>query len=228
MIAAAQRADLLTEWQAQLPANIDPTTARLPVFYEAAKNALERCLQIDEVKGWSDRASALATYAREANDKSLRHMAERIHLRAVARIGELLLQIPAAKGGLPVGRYAAARDAGLSNRCTTKALAIGRMPRAQRNAAIDADAPPSMRSLERLAPPSSDVPAHLFRVSSEFYRALSRDNAGLFPFCAWLERFEQSPVDLTEEERARVLARIADARRGLRKLQKIVRGGPWK
>jgi hypothetical protein len=221
---AARRQDLLTDWQSRLPATIDAAAARLPANYEAAKNALEQCVRIDEVKTWSDKASALATYAREANDKSLHVMAQRIHLRAVARIGELLLQIPASKGGHTAGRSTAAREAGLSSRSTTKALAIGRIPRRARDAAIEADPPPSVRSLEALAPRSEHVPAHLFRASSEFYRALSRYNGSLFSFCAWLQHMPMPGAagELDEAERARVLERIGEAKQWLAELERSV------
>jgi hypothetical protein len=150
-------------------------------------------------------------------------MAERIHLRAVARIGELLLQIPPSKGGHAAGRFTAAREAGLSSRCTTKALAIGRIPRAERDAAIEGDPPPSVSSLERRAPRSRNLPAHLFRVSSEFYRTLSRDNGSLFAFCAWLEHVQPgAAAELNGEERERVLERIAQAQRWLVSLRDVV------
>lgn len=104
-------------------------------------------------------------------------------------------------------------------------MAIARIPRAKRNAAIEAKEPPSVRALERRAPRSEHVPEHLFVVSSEFYRALSRDSAGLFQFCSWLERFEAPPLDLTREERKRVLERITDTHRGLRRLRKLIQVG---
>lgn len=216
----------LEDWRSQLPAEVAARApgATLPQTYEAAKNALERCAQIDEAKRWSDKAAALASYARQANDQSLRVMAQRIHLRAVVRIGELLLQIPPSKSRHQPGRFRAARAAGLSQRNAGKAMAIARVPRAERDNAIDADEPPSVRSLERRAPRSKHVPEHLFVVRSEFYRALSRESAGLFQFCAWLERFDLPPVDLTDEERKRVLRRINDTKRGLRKLRKLVQG----
>lgn len=216
-------ASLLTDWQARLPATVDAVNARLPQFYAAAKDALARCVELDEVKHWSDRSAALATYARQANDRSLQTMAQRIHLRAVARIGELLLQIPPSKGGHHSGRYKAASDAGLSSRNTTKALAIARIPRQEREPAIDADPPPSVRALEQMAPPSPDTPAHTFKAGSEFYRKLSRDSGGLFGFCAWARRTElPGRTDLTDEERERVLANIRRARHYLRALRKLV------
>ena len=50
-----------------VPANLpDVSTARLPAAYEAASRAIAECERIDECKDWSDKAAALASYARQA------------------------------------------------------------------------------------------------------------------------------------------------------------------
>src|SRR4029077_1414514 len=63
----------------------DSSAARLPATYEEARAAIAECERIDECKGWSDRAAALASYARQAKDDSLRVMAVRIQARAERR-----------------------------------------------------------------------------------------------------------------------------------------------
>ena len=75
---------------AQLPA-VD--AARLPASYEHAKTALAECSSLDECKDWSDKAAALASYARQSKDESLTKMSQRIQARAIRRAGELLKQI---------------------------------------------------------------------------------------------------------------------------------------
>jgi hypothetical protein len=82
---------------AQLPV----TSAPLPAIYENAKVALAECERIDECQNWANRAEALASYARQANDDDLRRMADRIQARAIYRAGELLKQIPPDPGGRP-------------------------------------------------------------------------------------------------------------------------------
>ena len=67
---------------ATLPANSD---AQLPQRYEAARSAIAECERIDECKDWSDKAAAMASYARQAKDDSLRVMAVRIQARAERR-----------------------------------------------------------------------------------------------------------------------------------------------
>ncbi len=51
----------------------EPTMARLPSSYEAAKRALAQCDAIDECKDWADKMAALASYARQAKDEDLLH-----------------------------------------------------------------------------------------------------------------------------------------------------------
>lgn len=95
--------------------------ARLPVTYETAQKALAECSRVDECKDWSDKAAALASYARQANDTTLHHLALRIQARAQRRMGELLKQIPSGQGANlsaagraaadPICRESATRDA---------------------------------------------------------------------------------------------------------------------
>jgi hypothetical protein len=75
-----------------LPANVDVARARLPATYEHAKIALASCERIDECWEWANKAEALASYAKMADDDSLRQLSDRIQARAVRRMGELLKQ----------------------------------------------------------------------------------------------------------------------------------------
>jgi hypothetical protein len=84
---------------------------------------LAECDRIDECQDWADKAEALTSHARQANDDELRHMADRIQARAIRRVGELLKEIPLApgtrtdleprEGALPRSWTQAAEDAGL-------------------------------------------------------------------------------------------------------------------
>ncbi len=59
-------------------AEISVTNARLPAAYEAAKVALANCASIDECQQWANKAEALASYAKQADDDTLRKQADRI------------------------------------------------------------------------------------------------------------------------------------------------------
>jgi hypothetical protein len=85
-----------------LPADIRVSDARLPATYEQAKAALAQCSRIDECQEWANKAEALASYARQADDDTLRKLADRIQGRAVRRCGELLkLYQTGPQGGRP-------------------------------------------------------------------------------------------------------------------------------
>lgn len=139
-----------------LPAIPDATTAPLPVVYEAAQKALAECSRVDECKTWSDKARALASYARQAKDDSLRVMAVRIQARAERRAGELLKQIPRADEATrfgqdgtvpPVTRTQAADNAGLSERQRKTALRIANIPEPEFEGAVEASKPPTITEL---------------------------------------------------------------------------------
>jgi len=55
--------------------------------------ALAECSRIDECATWVKKPEALASYARQAGDESLRRLADRIQARALNRAEELLRQM---------------------------------------------------------------------------------------------------------------------------------------
>jgi len=71
----------------------DKPNARLPETYRAAVSALERCVRVDECKEWTNKATALASYARQAKNEEMLATAVRIQTRAITRAGELLTEI---------------------------------------------------------------------------------------------------------------------------------------
>jgi hypothetical protein len=127
----------------QLPAVIKRAipNAKLPVNYEAARTAIAACARIDEVKEWHDRAAAIASYARQAGDNTMRDAAIRIQLRAKERIGELLFE-----GNDPIsfvsGRQVeTAKRHGLSEKQRTEAVQIVRVPKMRRDELIEQSPP---------------------------------------------------------------------------------------
>lgn len=140
-----------------LPNNLPAVAnARLPQTYEAAKHALATCSEIDECKDWADKAEALASYAKQADDTSLRKTADRIQARAIRRCGELLTEIKQARGanqnirgGTPpkVTRTSVARAAGLSDDQRKQALRVAKVPEQEFEEAVESDDPPTVTEL---------------------------------------------------------------------------------
>lgn len=140
------------------PATINPATARLPQAYEGAKTALAHCVELDECKSWADKAQALASYAKQANDEELMKMATRIRARAVRRAGELLKQIepaggtrtdlqPSADGDTRLTRKHVAEEAGMSPRQMHTALRTANIPEPEFTSQVESAKPPTVSQL---------------------------------------------------------------------------------
>lgn len=149
----------------QLPALSDVSHAKLPTTYKAARAALSECSRIDECQQWADKAEALASYARQAKDETLRRLADRIQARASRRCGELLKQIPASPGGQPthdgggISRTKAAAEAGLSERQKVTALRVASIPEKVFECAVESDNPPTVTQLAAMGTQARSVPA---------------------------------------------------------------------
>ena len=139
-----------------LPSNISVSSARLPAAYEAAKTALANCASIDECQEWANKAEALASYAKQADDDTLRKHADRIQARAVRRCGELLKQFDARPSNASkqnegahtlISRVDAARDAGMSDHQRVTAVRVANVPEPDFDAAVESEAPPTVTKL---------------------------------------------------------------------------------
>ena len=139
----------------------DVDNATLPAVYKNAQKALAQCSRLDECKGWSDKAAAMASYAKQSKDERLEKMAKRIRVRAVRRCGELLKAIPKTKGGAGTHesnsnsqrrvetRTQTGGDAGLNHNQVHDAVKVAEIPETEFNAKIDSDNPPTVSNLIR-------------------------------------------------------------------------------
>jgi hypothetical protein len=131
--------------------------AKLPVVYESARAALAECYRVDECKDWADKAAALASYAKQAQDQSLYEMAAKIHGRAIKRVGELLAAIEKAHGAnqnIKAGahpnvqtRKEAGKDAHLSEHQQKQALRVAAIPDGEFEELIEQSPPPTVTAL---------------------------------------------------------------------------------
>lgn len=150
-----------------LPTEAEVSEAPLPEMYERARGALAEAQRVDECKDWADKAAALASYARQADDDELYKMARRIQGRAVRRCGELLKEFqnqtiglkegPRSTGtvttgepppeGEPQTQREAAEAAGMSKRQEVTARRVSEVPENEFEAAVESDEPPSVTAL---------------------------------------------------------------------------------
>lgn len=195
-----------------LPANIPP--ARLPETYENARTALAECQRIDECQSWADKAEALASYAKQADDDSLRKMADRIQARAIRRAGELLKQIEPGtgkyqgkrEGDRPLDRKQAAEDAGMSDHQRKSAIRVANVPAPDFERQVESDTPPTITKLAEQGKKKKEPPSHLEgRTPDQFNKCLHFEGA----FKDHVRRLDKYRVDellplLTESERASI------------------------
>jgi hypothetical protein len=149
-------------------------TVRLREDYEADRKELAECSRVDRCGDWVDRAAALASYAEEARDPTLKLMAQRIRLRAIRRAGELLRQIEPGQGARDgrseAGAHAPLRGevasaAGFSDHQARQALRVAAVPAADFERQVESPTPPTIAELARQAkrarperPPASSAP----------------------------------------------------------------------
>ena len=110
--------------------------------------ALQECAKVDEAKKWSDKAAAIASYARQSDDKTLANMAARIRARAIRRTGELLSEFQNARARTDLGdgtgiqtQDSVGKAAGISERQIKDASAIAKIPDADFEATVESELP---------------------------------------------------------------------------------------
>jgi len=138
-----------------IPEEVRRIPARLPVSYEAAKNALSNCVTLDECQDWANKAEALASYAKQADDDTLRKLADRIQARAVRRCGELLKTFSNQRARTDLDKGAltqrqVASDAGMSLHQERTAVRVANVPLATFEEAVEAEAPLTVTKLAEI------------------------------------------------------------------------------
>lgn len=202
-------------------ATINTATANLPATYENARRALAECSAVDECKDWADKAAALASYAKQAEDDQLERMAQRIRARAIRRAGELLKQIEPQSGARTdlqpnVGadtrltRKDAASEAGMSPRQMNTALRIANIPPDDFEAQVEGPKPPTLTQLaqqgiQRRDPPPPDPQTWLKgRDKKAFNRAL-HFTGDITDYASTAAKWDLSVLnDLDDEQRREI------------------------
>jgi hypothetical protein len=205
----------------ELARAMDMTNAPLPVAYERAAQAIAECDRIDECKSWADKAAALASYARQADDKTLENYAIRIRSRAIKRSGELLKEFEPQKGGDRkseeyqtdgtgplITRKDAAEAAGMSERQAKTAVRVANVPTEEFERQVESDTPPTITKLaeqgKKSAPQAAIKPpgfaeATKFIGDLERLRAFLNDKPPEFIIGGMLKKFEIADARLLAE-----------------------------
>lgn len=190
-----------------IPEEVRRIPARLPVSYEAAKNALSNCVTLDECQDWANKAEALASYAKQADDDTLRKLADRIQARAVRRCGELLKtfngqgartdQLPA--GAVPrLTQSQVGADAGMSERQIKTAVRVANVPLATFEEAVEAEAPLTVTKLAEIgkqsrAPARDPTPPEPVEPAPAGFKEATTTRGFLKQYSEWCQR---TPAEL--------------------------------
>jgi hypothetical protein len=192
--------------------------ANLPAKYEAAKIAIMECNRIDECKDWSDKAQALASYARQSEDTEMEKTAMRIRARAIRRCGELLKEIEKKQGANQnisadsvtkvETRKEAAEEAGLSKRQAVTAIRVANVPQETFTEQIESDAPPTITTLAQQGTTPSKKPPMFEQMgmTKEAFQAGMYFRGDIEDFCKATKKYEiQDIIDgSTPEQRDRL------------------------
>lgn len=119
----------------------------VPVEYETAIKALAACRQIDDAKYWSDKASALAAWAKIYHSQQVAREAKLLKLHAYRHMAELAQEIKRQNGK---GRIRTIlEEKGLSVTEARQIDGVGRVPKAQFEAALASPRPPAPWAFSR-------------------------------------------------------------------------------
>lgn len=213
------------------PAIPNVRRAKLPGVYVEAQRALAECQKIDECKEWADKAAAIASYAKQAQDETLMATATRIKARAIRRCGELLKAIEKAQGAnqnirdgsVPkAGRAAAATRAGLSERQRKDALRVANLPAAEFESAVESEKPPTVTELSEAGKRAAKNREYLSKPKPEGFREATKLIGSLERFAQFCESADPAVVAdaLSKREAKGVLRDTETVSVWLRKLKR--------
>lgn len=124
---------------------------QMPIVYDEACKAIAACSAIDEAKYWSDKADALAAWARIYNEDKVTIEAKRLKIHAYRRMAEIADHIMPTWRAERGFRYATVpiilNDYGIGRSQARVIAKIGEMPAAKVQRAIERRKPPTPSTL---------------------------------------------------------------------------------
>jgi hypothetical protein len=186
--------------------------------------------RLDGCAEWDNKAVAIASYARQADDLELENFARRIRLRATRRMGELLKQYDARGGDHSKdrevlkfddparrSRAAVAAQANISRHKTNMAVSIANIPEDDFQKVVESNHPPGANLLAQLSKRRPYERVHAVTKSSldEVLKSASATSAieGLLKFEAGAAGCDMDAIVeiLTQRGRWKTLQRVRRA-----------------
>jgi hypothetical protein len=130
-------------------------TPLVPVEYEAAVNALQACVNIDEAKYWSDKADALAAWAKIYRSDDAGRKARQLKLHAFRRMGTLAQELRPKKfiggtGGMLPGPQTLLVENGLTESHAKAARVLAKASQVDFERAVNSKNPPSLSTARNI------------------------------------------------------------------------------
>lgn len=181
-------------------------TPLIPVEYDTALKALEACCTLDETKYWSDKADALAAWAKIHQSDEAEIKAKRLKLHAYRRMGILAEQIRPRRtgpGGAKPGPLSALIEAGVPKPQATLARAISKIEKPKFDAAVQSKRPPT---------PSTIVP-RVALTSSEAWTLLAGAGSSLVGFRTFCRKHKAAELArlLAKDEKQKAVSAAREA-----------------
>lgn len=195
--------------QAALP-SIPPRDVPPPVQYEQALGALIACRTIDEARTWSDKADALAAWAKIYADDRVALEARRLKLHAYRRIGVLAAEVakitPRSPTGRPVSGNSVLTKHGFNTSQKLAICRLGRLPSEQFDEFVNARKPKSPSTL-----------SHIHLTKAPKYRTFSHALGSLL---AKIRKFPAAEIagDMEAKDRATALRQAREVEAWLHEL----------
>ncbi len=168
----------------RLPA-IPKSDREMPLLYQEAVNAIAACKTFDEAKNWSDRADAMAAWAKIYADDAIEREAKSLKLHAYRRIGLLAAEMRPLtfRGRQGVqGPSSLLQEQGFNKSKTASISKIARMPQKQFEAVAASKKPPSPSVLTnrylRPNPEWAEMSNRMHQLQSAIRQAHPKDMAG--------------------------------------------------
>jgi|GEM_PF-2564550 len=230
---------------ALLPSQEAIDGARYPRLYEKAKVAILECERLDECKTWADQSVALASYARQSEDKEMERSAMEIRFRALRRCGELIKKIEKSVGGKPFQekytgegghpsktRKQAAEDAGLSAHQQRAAVQLANISQTEWDECMDGEEAPTMEKLKakgKKKPKKSKKPKSVplyqqLGYTIEEFQAGIQFRGQITEYHTFITGISEADVDLaiagsSEDERASIRDLLSQVERTHKKMR---------
>lgn len=156
----------------------------MPVVYQEAVKAVAACKTFDEARNWSDKADALAAWAKIYADDAIEREAKALKLHAYRRIGQLAEEIrPVAHRGRlgTTGPQSLLRQEGFKGSQASAMVKIARMPEKKFEAVATSKAPPSPSTLFQRLRPNPEwaaLSSRMHMLLSSIRQAHPKDMAG--------------------------------------------------